>query len=167
MEVLLAQLYEILVLLVEGSHWLDGGYLLDYFGLFLGREQVWDLSVVKYVANLLDHRLLKDLRVREQEDGLSLFKACNLHDFLHLLDPVLGVDLVVLSHVGNVGAQHGERLTPTTSDSDQQSMAECGGQYPDYLDNMFDGDHEENQIHPVTRIQVVELLQVGLTLLLH
>jgi hypothetical protein len=90
------------------------------------------------------------LSVAEQENGLSLFKACDFHDFLNFLHPIFRIDFIVLSHVGNVRAQHGQRLSSTASDTYQQGMTESSGQHSHDLDDMLNGDHEQHQVHSVT-----------------
>lgn len=154
-----------MVFLVERPYRLDSSYFFYYFGLFFHREQIRDLSVVQNITNLFHHAFSHDLGIAELENGLSLFQSCYLHDFLYFFNPIFGIDFVVLGHVGDVGGQHGQRLTSTTSDTYQQGMSISSSDHSHDLDHVLNGNHKQNQIHLVSRIQVVVLLKVRLTLL--
>lgn len=44
-------------------------------------------------------------------------------------------------------------------------MSECSGDNSDDLDDVLDGDHEENKVHLIGRVKVVVLVEVGLAFL--
>ncbi len=104
--------------------------------------------------------------VREEENRLLLLKSSDLHYFLDLLDPILRVYFVVLGHVGDIGAQHCQGLAPTASHPYQKRMPEGCSDDSDNLDHVLNCHHEEHQVHFVGRVEVVKLLEIGLTLFL-
>lgn len=166
MKVLFTQGDEELVLLVYGTRGLYCRNVLDDTGFLFRGEQVGDLAVVEDVADLLHHALSRDLGVREEEHSGFLLQTGSLHEFLHLLHPIFAVYLRILILEGYICAQHGQTLPATPTNPHQQRMPKRRRDDPHNLDDMLDGSHEQDQIHPIPRIEVIILIQILIALLL-
>jgi hypothetical protein len=156
-----------LIFFIKRANRFYGGYLLDNFGFLLCGKQIWNLSIIQDIANLLNHTLFQYLSIWEQENCLSLLKPSDLHYSLHLLNPVLWVDFIVLRHIGDIRTKHCQRFPSATTDSNQKSMSECCRDDSINFNDMLNSDHEQYKIHFICRIQVVVLLQVRLTFFLY
>lgn len=94
-----------------------------------------------------------------------MLEACDLHNLLDLLDPILRVYLTVLSHIGYVGTKHGQRFPAAATDTHQKSMPERSSDDSNDLDDVLNSDHEEYQVHLVGRVKIVVLVKIGLAFL--
>lgn len=162
MEILLAFGNEVAVLLIHRADRHIIAYFLYNFCLFLKREQIWDLSVIEQIANVLVHRLILHLSIAEQEHHRLLLQTHYFQEFLQFLYPVLGVHLSQIVS-GDKRTQSSEGLSARTPDSHKQCVSQRRRYYPHYSNYMLDGIHKKNKVHSVPRKHLVEFCKLLVT----
>ena len=105
-----------------------------HFGFLFRREQVGNFGRVEQRVDVLQERLLFDLRVGDEERRLLVVHARRPEQVLEVFAPlVLAVILGDLRledyHAGHEGRQAGERLPPAASDADEQRVTASDAQH--------------------------------------
>mmetsp|Transcript_49837 Transcript_49837/g.161249 ORF Transcript_49837/g.161249 Transcript_49837/m.161249 type:complete len:205 (+) Transcript_49837:4569-5183(+) len=101
---------------------------LAHCNLFVRREQIWNLTGVQEVVDVLHKALLLDLRVAEQEHGLLAIPTSLREHFLHVLperhDVVAFRNLdLVHRHIRHEASKPGATLPARAADPDKQRIA--------------------------------------------
>ena len=162
----------------EDVHLVGLQVLLGAVALAVGHDVLHVLVVVEVghvpgvedIVDVLQHLLVDDLRVHEEEaEGLVLHPR-GQQDVLYVLPPVL--HRVVLYHLDlpqtvphYVSRQLAQRLSAATPHSQQQGIPLGLPQDPRYLADMLAGVQEHHQLHGLLVAHLdVELLEVLLNL---
>eukprot|EP00962_Isochrysis_galbana_P028266 scaffold8907_cov105-Isochrysis_galbana.AAC.3 len=127
----------------------------------VGRVQTRHLASREHAVDVLEKRVVDDLRVIEEEDGVKLLQPRQVVHLLQVLAEELrlvpphhldGEDL----ELGDIRRQPGQRLPAGAADADEHGMPVRHAE--DALDaaNVADGVGEADQVHPLrARLHVV------------